>query len=149
MSKPNRDLLVTPICCDAIQKFAVVVLRYVNHPYDDRFYENAKYLNTHPIWTVKARNENELLSKGKIMSAIQQAHFCPFCGSPMPDIQTRKTNKRICKITDGGYYCDRCKERCSECRCAPMEYAWEPCSLVPQDKNEEAIDVFSRMAGFG
>jgi hypothetical protein len=52
--------------------------------------------------------------------------FCPYCGTTLPEIRPRaKPYKNVCKVTDGGYYCDTCEERLMGCKCHPPECAWE------------------------
>ncbi len=56
---------------------------------------------------------------------------CTWCTTPLPKMR-RKANPPpdVRKITDGGYYCDTCQERLSECECLPIEAAFEQ---VPRD----------------
>jgi len=55
------------------------------------------------------------------------AEFCPFCGEKLPKMRRKKTFPEMtCVVTDGGYYCDTCQQRLSQCRCYPSEHAWEP-----------------------
>ena len=46
--------------------------------------------------------------------------FCPFCGqNPGEVVRNPTPPEPICRITDGGYYCDTCKERLRGCFCNP------------------------------
>jgi hypothetical protein len=53
--------------------------------------------------------------------------FCPFCGKKLPEIIERPNPpKRICTVTDGGYYCDTCQERLCACKCEIPWMRWMP-----------------------
>lgn len=53
--------------------------------------------------------------------------FCPFCGTAVPKMRLKADPpKDLCRVTDGGYYCDTCGERLNGCLCLPAEAAFEP-----------------------
>ena len=56
-----------------------------------------------------------------------EAYFCPFCGTPVPEIERAKTGrmKMYVPTYDGGY-CKTCNERSMCCGCAYPERAWKP-----------------------
>jgi hypothetical protein len=54
------------------------------------------------------------------------AKFCPYCGAPLPTMRRKAIiPATVMRVTDGGYYCDTCKERMSNCFCDPPEAAFE------------------------
>jgi hypothetical protein len=69
------------------------------------------------------------------MESALEISFCPFCGASPPQIRPRKNPPaKVRKITDGGYYCDTCKERLNACECHPPEHLWEinpDCNSAP------------------
>lgn len=52
---------------------------------------------------------------------------CPFCTQPLPKIVLRKVPLvgPVRSITDGGDYCDTCRERLMCCACWPHEAKWQ------------------------
>lgn len=43
---------------------------------------------------------------------------CPFCGTKLPKVEVDTDPPQpLCVVTDGGYYCDTCKERLNACEC--------------------------------
>jgi hypothetical protein len=52
------------------------------------------------------------------------AKFCPYCATPMPKMRRRRGPLVVSVITDGGYYCDTCSKRLSQCSCLPPEAAF-------------------------
>lgn len=116
-----RDIPL-PKCCDAVQsvaavRFAVCITGEVG-----------------PQWTVATHDflQREIGYEGYPAPA---AKFCPFCGTALPKMRRKaKPPKRISTCTDGGYYCDTCKERLHACCCRMPESAWEP---VPSSGNGE------------
>lgn len=47
---------------------------------------------------------------------------CPFCSTKLPEVELKtRMPKNIMTITDGGYYCDTCKDRLNCCDCYPSE----------------------------
>ena len=74
-----------------------------------------------------------------------EVSFCPHCGKKLPDLKERENPPdKICQVTDGGYYCDVCNKRLSECRCLPPEHAWEvyeesPAKEVATVKNKDSF----------
>ncbi len=103
-------IFVTPNCCAAVKESCAVHLSGT----DTR--------EQRPEWLVFAWNaEHEIRTR-------VPASFCPHCGTHLPDIRPRETQEKIQRVTDGGYYCDTCKERLISCDCKPACYAWEPVS---------------------
>lgn len=71
-----------------------------------------------PTWKV--------VSSGSDGDRSFEVKFCPFCGKKLPDIEPSGSTEKICKITDGGYYCDTCGERLRVCECLPITANWKP-----------------------
>lgn len=51
--------------------------------------------------------------------------FCPFCSASVPKLVRKKRPPKVQLVSDGGYYCDTCEQRVSECVCPYPEQAWE------------------------
>lgn len=52
--------------------------------------------------------------------------FCTYCGEKLRELQRKSREpKKVCRVTDGGYYCDTCGKRLIECKCLPPSSAWE------------------------
>lgn len=115
-------------CCDAIQEYPVITFavrigdgdtsKASGHwmvRVDDRFWN--EYEGGHYVEYIKGMPEPE---------------YCPFCSSTLPKM-TRKNPPppNICRVTDGGYYCDTCHERLDGCICDPPSAAFEPCFEEP------------------
>jgi hypothetical protein len=58
--------------------------------------------------------------------------FCPYCRTELPKmvLKERPIDSHICKITDGGYYCDTCEERLNMCFCDSRTTLFEPASTT-------------------
>jgi len=57
---------------------------------------------------------------------MPEAKFCTFCGEALPKMVRKATPPiPLCIVTDGGYYCDTCKQRLP-CTCLPPSAAFEP-----------------------
>lgn len=107
---------------------------YLVHP--DSFYEGD--IDTPPKWCVKGHIAIDNLlefREGKhldppdpecsLMEVRADAKHCPFCGTPVPEIEKLTVDVPICTVTDGGYYCDTCSKRLNECKCYPPEWPWK------------------------
>jgi hypothetical protein len=65
---------------------------------------------------------NQVVFIGSYMEMIN----CPFCAAKLPEVELKtKIPQKVLSITDGGYYCNSCKERCQCCRCYPMEAKYQ------------------------
>jgi hypothetical protein len=52
---------------------------------------------------------------------------CPYCRKKLPKMVPLKSPPSpLCRVVDGGYYCDTCKERLSSCYCYPAEAGYGP-----------------------
>lgn len=125
--------LVTPRCCEQMLKTPCIYLAL------DNVYEEGGDDNP-PRWKMRAfttwdnikagmdgEEQQRINIKHELQETSVEAKACPFCGTPVPTIVPRDTTgKKICKITDGGYYCDTCNERLMACRCYPPEWNWQP-----------------------
>lgn len=113
-SLPPKDKRITPKCCEKVQTFQAVFLDI-----PDDFYEGNN--DTPPKWVVSCKSD-QFDCEG-----WRQAHFCPFCGTTMPEIVRVDTGEyKVCACTDGGYYCDTCNERIRHCQCFPPTHQWGP-----------------------
>lgn len=68
------------------------------------------------------------------IQTMPEPTHCPFCGTPLPKmVRKDPIPPHICRVTDGGYYCDTCKQRLNACICDPPEAAFEPEPEPEQD----------------
>lgn len=109
----NKDypspMYVTPQCCEKAKNTAAVFLSI------DIYSDEQK-----PKWVTRTHYTKYQ------STSIREAYFCPFCSTAVPEIVPSGETKPICSVTDGGYYCDTCKERLNCCTCLPPELAWRP-----------------------
>ena len=131
MTLTFRERVISPTCCEQMQTHLAVQLRI---PYF-RFIEGE---NAKPVWKLVLNFEpdhvTELLrdkATGQLITAELAdewavAAFCPFCATKIPEIVPAQPdpNKKYCQVTDGGYYCNTCKERLNACTCYPPEHLW-------------------------
>lgn len=111
-----REVDVVPHCCPETSdpKNASVFLRLPSEYY----YENET--NLLPRWV--------MLKHTSMGNTTVDVKTCPFCGKGLPPIVrvTVPKNRKICVVTDGGYYCDTCSERLIGCNCWSAEHMWGP-----------------------
>lgn len=115
-------------CCDAIQEYPVI-------SFTARLGEDGK-LTGSGDWTVRVSDKfwNEY-NGGHYRDYVQgmpAVEYCPFCATPVPVMALKNPLPvTICRVTDGGYYCDNCNERLDTCLCDPPSSAFEPCIEEP------------------
>ena len=138
----SKKQKITLRCCKKVQEKQTVFLSYGGYSnkdyeklweYEDgeeekRAVDRKKMYEKHPPLWVCGQWHTKFRCWGET-----KVKFCPHCSRPVPGIIRRKTTRKICSITDGGYYCDTCGERTIGCTCYPPEYAWKP--------GKEVIDV--------
>lgn len=108
-----------PTCCAAIQKYPAIVAG------DDGSSENTDECGAR--WYVRIAMPS---SRGTLLGYEEWEEYpfrapepthCPFCGTALPKLVLKDDPPRTERVTDGGYYCDTCKGRCTwECRCLPV-----------------------------
>ena len=95
-------------CCDAIQEYPVITFsvrigdgdtsKASGHwrvRVDDRFWN--EYEGGHYV---------------EYINGMPEPEYCPFCSSELPKMARKNPPPpNICRVTDGGYYCDTCHER--------------------------------------
>lgn len=108
-------------CCQAARDTGAVFLQFSF----DAIYESEGQEGHKPTWQIclPEAYHHRVATDGVRKSPPVVTH-CPFCGTPVPEIVPRETTNKICRVIDGGYYCDTCGERLHACRCMPPEYAW-------------------------
>ena len=115
-------MIVNPQCCPYAQRFITLV-------YAEYYSEDKEHFNeTKPFWVVRGSkmSDEELtdnLREEKYPSNVEmQIYQCPSCGLHLPAIRKKdKPPEKVMTMTDGGYYCDTCKERLMCCECARPE----------------------------
>ncbi len=107
-----RTKYVTPKCCEKVQNHLTVLLEVdYTQPVDKQ----------NPHWVVRGMNDSQ-----NAIEMYLPCDFCPHCGEPTPQIKLRETDEDICVVTDGGYYCETCKQRVDSCKCEAPAYRFEP-----------------------
>ena len=119
-------------CCERGARFAR--LRHASELFYDSEYENrteylVRFRETPPSWMLVV----ESLRDAGLPPHTETVpfDFCPFCGTKVPPVRLRaREPKKLCVVLDSGYYCDTCKRRLMECRCAMPDQLWEidPCT---------------------
>lgn len=97
-------------------------------------------LETLPTWMVRT---GEPRSGYYDTFGFTEAKQCPFCGTPVPEIEKRTTDRKVMVVKDGGYYCDTCDERCNCCSCLPPAFHWQPkgsTRAIPELPRDELED---------
>jgi hypothetical protein len=129
-------------CCEDNHLVGAVYLSFTEKEWDD-FHVGDLPPETPPRWFV-APTDTRHVKKGSGPYDLEfigprEAKFCPFCGKPVPPVRKKKKKfKRVARVTDGGYYCDTCRERLDGCRCVPPHFLWEAGveEPKPRDINE-------------
>ena len=120
--KTRLRSIPTPKCCDAQKKHPTIRALCADDD-DGNFSENTPvkwYIRPLIIDSYYLYNGNPFDH-----TEITEPKFCPFCGKALPElIKKNKPPKNVCVVTDGGYYCDTCKERLDNCKCYPPEARW-------------------------
>ncbi len=112
-----REAYLTPSCCKPVQNFVAILLSF---PWDSEYAGS-------PGWTLRLRHLEAApgYHRKHVRSAEDKPRFCPYCGAKLPEIELNpEPPKPLAVITDGGYYCDTCKERLIGCECYAPEFAW-------------------------
>ena len=121
---PRFDEYTTPDCCPEIKESRAV---FLSVQYESDRDEGKPATQK---WVTRAPSHHESFEHPS-SSVIVQAQFCPHCGKPLPQIGPRETsNHKICQVSDGGYYCDTCKESLNTCECYPLTAAFQ---ALPSD----------------
>ena len=115
--------VVRPTCCEAIQKYPVLSF-VVHHDEGDTSKANGHW---HIRVSEKFWYDFHVGDLDAYMLGMPEPEYCPFCGTPVPKmVRKNPPPPHICKVTDGGYYCDTCTERLDGCICDPSAAAFEP-----------------------
>lgn len=106
-----------PQCCNYARIF--ISLQYEEYLVSDKDY----FLKNTPFWRVRGCTAPE----GVYPSPRDgQVNFCPVCKIGLPNIRRKaELPEKVRAVSDGGYYCDTCKERLHSCTCAQPESMWE------------------------
>lgn len=106
-----------PTCCEAIQKYPVILATLVDIELGTD--------KSPAQWCIATMSPSR---HGEIEGYEEWSHSpfrvptptcCPFCGTPLPKlVRVDPEPPGLEKVTDGGYYCDNCQERCGlGCHC--------------------------------
>jgi len=116
-----------PNCCEAIQKYPV--LNFSTYSGPDGYLKGGRWVIrvSEQFWYDFMVGELDEYIRG-----IPDPEYCPFCGTHVPSmILKNPPPPNICRVTDGGYYCDTCHERLDGCICDPPGAAFEACIDPP------------------
>lgn len=124
----QKDAIPHLTCCEAIQEYPVITF-IVPIGKDDTSKAPGRW-----VVRVDERFWNEYTGGHfrEYVEGMPEPEYCPFCSSEIPKM-TRKNPPPpdICRVTDGGFYCDTCHERLDGCICDPPSAAFEPCISEP------------------
>ena len=118
-----------PNCCDAIQKYPVLNFVVNRGGGEDTSTADGKWriILGEDFWY-----KFYIGDLGDYIVGMPDPEYCPFCGANVPKmVRKNPPPTNICRITDGGYYCDNCKLRLNECICDPPGAAFETCIEPP------------------
>lgn len=108
-----------PTCCKEMQRhrgliWALLPDRFGSMP------DSPKRRRMLPEWSIQYQKP------GDTWQALSCPKHCPFCGRSLPKLRLRESPPApLCRIEDGGFYCNECGERVSNCYCYPLEAAYE------------------------
>ena len=124
----QRALVPHPTCCDAIREYPIITFS-VSQGDDGNLTATG-----HWMVRIDASFWNDY-NGGHYVDYIRgkpAPEYCPFCATPLPKMTLKNPPPPdLCRVTDGGYYCDNCKERLDSCICDPPSSAFEPCIDEP------------------
>ena len=120
-------MIPLPMCCEAARKWPAVTFSVDSGG-------DAGDSHTDPgRWWVSQHRELDLTLSSVTRhryapaDAFPPPKFCPYCGTPLPEMRRKDPMPpTVCRVTDGGYYCDTCHERLNCCLCDPPSSAFEP-----------------------
>lgn len=113
------NALPRPTCCQESRDYPAAIFQLSVYDGDSREAEGSWLA---PL--VKAFETQRL--RRRDFNNPPEAKFCTYCGTALPEMKRKaEFPTYTCVVTDGGYYCDTCKERLHACRCLPPEHAWE------------------------
>ncbi len=120
LHQAQKDAIPRLTCCEPNRRHPAAVFSVSVDDLDD------EGVGLRGRWRV-AYFDSVVLRDLAFYETMPEPKFCPYCAAPIPRM-VRKTAlpENLCKITDGGYYCDACGKRCNECLCLPPEAAFEP-----------------------
>lgn len=120
------DAIPRPNCCAAIQKYPVIKFR-VDKGSDSSLMGGRWIIEVSPSFLDFCRG-----GLVEYLEGMPDPEYCPFCSSKLPKmVRKNPPPPNICRVTDGGYYCDICHERLDSCICDPPSAAFEPCLAEP------------------
>lgn len=110
-----------PMCCEAAKTHPAITLSVDDG--NDSNTGTARWYITLNDAIVRAIFSER---KDQWYNNIPEPKFCPYCGTPLPKmVRKNPMPEGICRITDGGYYCDTCGKRGDNCTCLPPSAAFE------------------------
>lgn len=114
-----------PTCCLAARIEGVV---WLTVDYDNTPTEEARWAVAH---NHDLRSEARRVNRVQTFGDTPAPKYCPFCGTGLPFmVRVESPPEPLCVITDGGYYCDTCRERADACLCYPPTCAFAPESTI-------------------
>lgn len=122
----RADAVVRPTCCESAVKYPPIQFSVDCYDVEDSNKDNGKWTITMNEYLMR----HESTKSRDVVNYFENKpapKFCPYCATPLPKmVRKNPMPEGICRVTDGGYYCDTCKERLHACRCLPLSAAFEP-----------------------
>ncbi len=129
----SRTHLVHPNCCDAMRKHQAITLQM------PMGFEEGD-IETPPNWMIQSYRPYRVPDSDKwdefpdpkpkeevYTGSTKDVKCCPFCAEYLPEIiRVDVGDKKVCRVADGGNYCDTCRERLRACTCLPPTAIWGP-----------------------
>lgn len=113
----------TPQCCQDAMKYPVISFAVKYTSGDTSKNKGEWYIKT----LDKIIDHHSTKDWLKWNDNRPEPKVCPYCSTSLPKMKRKKpVPKDVCRVTDGGYYCDTCEKRLNCCICLPHEFAWEP-----------------------
>jgi hypothetical protein len=111
--KRENAVIPSPQCCEKMRTHPTVRLNVMD--LDANLLPNPSWVG--PATTIEDRF-------GAAIEVEEKMNFCPYCGTTLPEVEPIEPPEPYCRITDGGYYCDTCRQRLPCCYCNPPVTAW-------------------------
>lgn len=118
--RERHAMIPRPMCCKAARLYPTILFEV--DCYDGDTQANEGHWTTAKISDFD-RFDPEYFTRE---DAFPRPKFCPYCGTALPAMRRKAVvSPSVCRVTDGGYYCDTCKERLHICLCDPCQSAFE------------------------
>jgi len=121
----QRCGLVVPDCCKQVKRTGAV---FVTVETDPHFTGSPTPVAHWGVRWLEFTVRHYLMDQNTPWNQLVADHtpkFCPFCGTPLPELVPRELAPTHEPAADGDY-CGTCEERSSSCKCWPLACRWKP-----------------------